>query len=75
MVRFKAEQIKIPPVNLVLIAVLYQLLMVIGDSIFLEYSNLDITSLLYWEWMPKILDTEQMETSSWMTAINSEWSF
>ena len=25
--------------------------------------------------MPKNMDAEQMETSSWITAINTEWSF
>ena len=35
MARFRSDQITSPTVNLVLIAVLYQLLLVIGDSIFL----------------------------------------
>ena len=35
MVRFKSEHIKILPVNPVLIAVFYQIPLVIGDSIFL----------------------------------------
>ena len=50
MARFKAEQIISPTGNLVLISVLYQLLLDIGDSIFwggskLGYEVLDISGV------------------------------
>ena len=38
-----------------------------------EDINLDMNSLIFWEWMPNIMDADQMETSSLIMLINSEW--
>ena len=69
------ETSKRPPQNMMLIYVLYQILLFIGDTILLGGFKFvdEILDLL--RLGAHFLGTAQMQSPSWMTAMNEEYRF